>query len=82
MDYCVIRWAKDQEEKLFKIYVTDGLKNINDSVSNFLGGRVLKERYYDITNKKTVEDPEKAAEEIKSRIVDKLSALEEDYERI
>ena len=44
MDYCEIRWAKDQEEKLFKIYVTDGLKNINEPIANFFGGMVFKER--------------------------------------
>lgn len=76
MDYCVIRWVKDQEEKLFKIYVTDGLKNINEPIANFFGGMVFKERYYDMTNRKGIEDPKETAEEIKNRIVSKLAALE------
>lgn len=76
MDYCVLRWAKDQEEKLFKIYVTDGLKNINEPIVNFFGGMVFKERYYDMTNRKEIEDPKETAEEIKNRIVSKLAALE------
>lgn len=76
MDYCVIRWAKDQEKKLFKIYVTDGLKNINEPIANFFGGMVFKERYYDMTNRKGIEDPKETAEEIKNRIVSKLAALE------
>lgn len=76
MDYCVLRWTKDQEEKLFKIYVTDGLKNINEPIANFFGGMVFKERYYDMTNRKGIEDPKETAEEIKNRIVSKLAALE------
>lgn len=76
MDYCVLRWVKDQEEKLFKVYVTDGLKNINEPIANFFGGMVFKKRYYDMTNRKETEDPEKTAEEIKDRIVSKLAALE------
>lgn len=76
MDYCVLRWAKDQEEKLFQIYVTDGLKNINEPIANFFGGMVFKERYYDMTNRKEIENPKETAEEIKNRIVSKLAALE------
>lgn len=76
MDYCVLRWTKDQEEKLFKIYVTDGLKNINEPIANFFGGMVFKERYYDMTNRKEIENPKETAEEIKNRIVSKLAALE------
>lgn len=76
MDYCVLRWTKDQEEKLFKIYVTDGLKNINEPIANFFGGMVFKERYYDMTNRKGIEDPKETAEEIKNRIVSKLATLE------
>ena len=76
MDYCVLRGTKDQEEKLFKIYVTDGLKNINEPIANFFGGMVFKERYYDMTNRKEIENPKETAEEIKNRIVSKLAALE------
>lgn len=76
MDYCVLRWVKDQEEKLFKIYVTDGLKNINEPIANFFGGMVFKERYYDMTNRKEIEDPKETAEEIINRIASKLAALE------
>lgn len=72
----MLRWARDQEEKLFKVYVTDGIKNINEPISNFFGGMVFKERYYDMVNKKQIEDPERTAEEIKNRIVSKLAALE------
>lgn len=73
----MLRWAKDQEEKLYKVYITDGVKNINEPIANFFGGKVFKERYYDMMNKKEVNDPEETAEEIKNRIVGKLSALEE-----
>lgn len=76
MDYCSLRWTEDQKEKMFKVYVTDGIKNINDSVANVLGGPVFKERYYDITNRKVVKDPDQTATNIKNRIVGKLAALE------
>lgn len=77
IDYVVLRWVKDQEEKLFKVYMTDGIKNINEPISNFFGGMIFKERYYDLMNRKEVKDPSETAEEIKSRIVSKLAALEE-----
>lgn len=62
---------------MYKVYITDGVKNINEPIANFFGGKVFKERYYDMMNKKEVNDPEETAEEIKNRIVGKLSALEE-----
>lgn len=73
----IVRWTRDQEEKLFRVYVTDGIKNINEPISNFFGGSVFKERYYDMTKNRNdeIENPEEAAEEIKSRIIGKLSAL-------
>ena len=56
--------------------MTDGIKNINESVANAFSGKVFRERWYDMTNKKQVEEPKETAEEIKSRIVGKLAALE------
>lgn len=76
IDHCVLRWVDDQKEKSFKVYVTDGIKNINDSVANAFSGKVFRERWYDMTNKKEVKDPKETADEIKSRIVGKLAALE------
>lgn len=73
----MLRWVEDQKENSFKVYVTDGLKNINEPISNLLGGKVFRQRWYDMTNKKPVKDPKETAEEIKSRIVGKLAALEE-----
>lgn len=77
IDYCVQRWVKDKEEELYRIYVTDSIKNINESVSNFLGGKVYKERYYDLANKTNAKEPTETAEEIKERIIGKIAALEQ-----
>lgn len=77
IDYCVPRWAEDYENKLFRIYVTDGIKNINESIAGFLGGRVFKGRYYDMIKRGSEEEPKETAEDIKERIKTKLAALEE-----
>lgn len=75
-DFCIAEWISEQEEKMFKVYVTDGIKNVNDSVANYIGGHVFKKRYYELISKKDViDDPEETAIEIKDRIKDKLSIL-------
>lgn len=59
------------------MYITDSIKNINDSISNLFGGSVFKERYCDLISKEQIKDPDKTAEEIKSKIIGKLAALED-----
>ncbi len=61
---------------MYRVYITDSIKNINESVSNFFGGRVYKERFYDIVNKSEDKKSSETAEEIKNRIIGKISALE------
>ena len=62
-----------QKKQLFRIYITDTAKNINDSVSNIFGGKILKERFYDMINPK--EEETRTPEEIIEKISEKLNRL-------
>lgn len=79
IDYCISSFLKRQEEKLYRMYVTDALKAAVENTQNFAGGTILTKRYIDlITKQKAPEDAEKEgmeANEIVDNIVDKLMKL-------
>lgn len=79
IDYCISSFLKRQEEKLYRMYVTDALKAITENTQNFAGGVTLNKRYIDlITRDKEPEDAEKEgmeANEIVDRITQKLMKL-------
>lgn len=62
IEHCVSLFNKRQKERLFREYVTDTLKLINDNLANKLGGSIIETKYSELIkpNKK----PEKTAEEI------------------
>ena len=61
----------------YEMYITDGLKCINDSVAGFLGGRSLSKRFADIIKQMNSRQPEedRTAEQIISSISEKLERL-------
>lgn len=79
IDYCISSFLKRQEEKLYRMYVTDVLKAITENTQNFAGGVTLSKRYIElITREKEPEDAEKEgmeANEIVDRITQKLMKL-------
>lgn len=59
----------------FKTYVTDSLKYINESVSNVFGGKVMKERFFDIVSPEEEKEETREPEEIIENISKKLDRL-------
>lgn len=54
---------------LFRVYMTDGIRALTDSISGALGGSSLSKRWYEQIDNKKIE----SAEQIKNRIKGKLA---------
>ena len=73
IDHCISAFQKEQEEKLYRVYVTDALKAMVDNTMRFAGGVRLQNRFYDLAYKtKPKVEKEETADEIIMRIKNKL----------
>lgn len=69
--------AKERQKELgFKIYVTDSLKFINESVVKLNGGNAMKKRFVELIENKS-EGKEQSADEVIARISNKLDRMAE-----
>ena len=77
IEHCIYEYNRKQERMAYEMYITDGLKCINDSVAGFLGGRSLSKRFADIIKQMNSRQPEedRTAEQIISSISEKLERL-------
>ena len=48
LDHCVDAFRREQEEKQYRAYITDGIKAVTKNTANFAGGDILTMRWYDI----------------------------------
>lgn len=55
IDHCVSAFYKEQEEKAYRIYITDGIKVLVDNTARIAGGAVLNKRYIDMVEPKEEE---------------------------
>lgn len=53
--YCFARYKREQEEKVYRVYVTDALKITVENTAKFAGGSYIKARYIDIIEPKKVD---------------------------
>lgn len=77
IEHCIYEYNRKQERMAYEMYITDGLKCINDSVAGFLGGKSLSKRFADILkqmNSRQLEE-DRTAEQIISSISEKLERL-------
>ena len=74
IDHCIAFSRKQEEEKVYKIYVTDALKIIAENTARFAGGSSLNIRFYDIINPVKVET--RTSTEIINNISAKLASME------
>ena len=56
IDHCVSAFDAYSRDEVLRVYVTDALKAISESVSGYLGGPYMQERYHDLLNGTTQED--------------------------
>lgn len=69
-----VQYEKQMQEETYRIYTTDTLKYICESVAKYLGGRCMAQRYVDFTSKSNPEKSE-TAEEIRARIGEMLRKM-------
>lgn len=73
MKYLQANYHKKSKDAAFRYYVTDVLKNINESVANTMSGKYMQARFYDILNPPKEET--RTAEEIIQHIKDGLDKI-------
>lgn len=65
---------QQMQEEAYRIYTTDTLKYICESVTQRLGGRCMAQRYVDFTDQRKPEQQE-SGDEIINRLGEKLDAM-------
>lgn len=68
------QYEKQMQEETYRIYTTDTLKYICESVTKYLGGRCMAQRYVDFTDQRKPEQQE-SGDEIINRLGEKLDAM-------
>lgn len=67
---------KQQNENLiYRIYVTDCLKIIAQNTANFNGGNIMKSRFFDLIQQEKNNIPKKSSAEILANISRKLAKI-------
>lgn len=76
-EHCISAFLKRQDEKYYRIYVTDALKCISENTAKSVGGMSMSKRFFDIVDrsKPQEEEEEQTAEEIIDRIKNTLKSL-------
>ena len=64
---------KQDQEKAYRVYVTDALKTITENTAKYAGGSYMKARYYDLENPKPAET--RTGEEIISQMKAKIASI-------
>ena len=54
--YCIARYKREQEEKAYRVYVTDALRLTVENTAKFAGGNYIKARYIDVIEPKKVDN--------------------------
>ena len=65
--YCIARYKREQEEKAYRVYVTDALRLTVENTAKFAGGNYIKARYIDVIEQKKVD--ERTGDEIVEDII-------------
>lgn len=60
---------------MYENYITDCLKLITENTGKFVAGGYMKQRFYDISNPPKEPEKEETAEEVISRISNKLDDI-------
>ena len=71
--YCVARYKREQEEKIYRVYVTDALRLTVENTAKFAGGNYIKARYIDIVEPKKQDN--RTCEEITADIIQRCGLV-------
>ena len=73
IEHCISSFKNSQEEKAFRIYVTDAGYQIANALGKFYGGgELMSKRYFDIIKEAKEPVKQESGEEIIARIKKKL----------
>lgn len=75
IDHCVGFFQRRQEERQYRIYITDALKAIADNMVRMNGGVTLKMRYADMIDATPQNEETRTAEEVIDHIKEKMQKL-------
>lgn len=67
------RYKREQEEKAYRVYVTDALRLTVENTAKFSGGNYIKARYIDIIEPKKQEN--RTCEEITADIIQRCGLV-------
>lgn len=74
IDHCIAAFKKEQEEKAFRVYLTDAAMVIANNTSKLVsGGEKMSKRYYDIIDISKEPKREETADEIILRMKEKIN---------
>lgn len=75
IDSCISSFKQEQENKAFRLYVTEGIKYISENTAHFVeGGKYLAISYSDMIEPK--EEDNRTAEEIVDDVIEKCGLKE------
>lgn len=76
IDYCLSYQKQYTKERIYKSYIADALKTLNELVSGAFGGSLSLDRYEDrvaeLNARARSKKPERTAEEIKNTVFDRI----------
>ena len=70
IDYCLSCFLKEQDEKLFRAYVTDALRVLTENIAKISGGSYLAQRWIDMSDR-TAKVDNRSADEIALDVIKK-----------
>ena len=71
--YCIARYKREQEEKAYRVYVTDALRLTVENTAKYVGGEYIKARYIDIIEPKKRDN--RTCEEITADIIQRCGLV-------
>ena len=70
LQYALARFEADTEAELYRVYVTDGIKNISDALCALASGKCVNmPRYYDWVHGITPKTDERTPEQIIADVI-------------
>lgn len=78
IDHCISSFLQEQENRLYRTYITDSLKIMSENIAKYIGGSYMPERFakiYETNKNKKQEKEEKTEEQVIDDIDKKLKAI-------
>lgn len=75
MRYVESKIKQDDEDLMYRNFITEGLKIISKNTATFEGSEVLKMNFYEFINRDSVQEPKVTKEEVVNNMKQTLAAL-------